>query len=301
VQGLRHAAAIVIEERAPRIRGRVETDAARVFMRKPQSVASPGPGDGAPDAGAARTRFVLVRPSHAGNVGAAARAMRVMGFGDLMIVAPSEAGVLAHPDALALASGATDVLQSARIVPDLSTAVGDAQMVIATAMTPRDFGPPVRSCRELTRQVAASDARVAFVFGPERLGLSNDEVYRCDAVLSIPTDPAYGSLNLAQAVQVVAYEWRQALGGFEVVDRRRPARRADSASVDGLLGHWQQVLVRLGYLDPGTPRKLMARLAGLLRRAEVRDDEVHILRGIARAVDDAIDESRAAPPRSGAG
>jgi tRNA/rRNA methyltransferase len=178
--------------------------------------------------------------------------------------------------------------------------VGDAQVVVATAMTPRDFGPPVLACRDLTRQLAGSGARVAFVFGPERLGLSNDEVYRCDAVLSIPTDPAYGSLNLAQAVQVVAYDWRQALGGFDVVDRRRPARRADSAGVDGLLAHWQRVLTRLGYLDPAAPRKLMARLSGLVRRAQVRDDEVHILRGIARAVDDALDGRGTAPPGPGA-
>ena len=126
--------------------------------------------------------------------------------------------------------------------------------------------------------------RVAFVFGPERTGLTNADVYRCHACLSIPTHPDYGSLNLAQAVQLVAYEWRLALGGFAVVPRTPAARRADAAAVQGALEHWQRVLVEIGFLDPAAPRKLMPRLQQLLNRAGLSDEEVHILRGIARAV-----------------
>jgi tRNA/rRNA methyltransferase len=124
---------------------------------------------------------------------------------------------------------------------------------------------------------------VAFVFGGERFGMSNDDVYRCHVCLSIPAAPDYGSLNLAQAVQIVAYEWRQALGGFDVVPRAAASRPADARAVQGLLDHWREVLVQIGYLDPEAPKKLMPRLNQLLNRAQPTDDEVHILRGIARA------------------
>ncbi|HSM23078.1 MAG TPA: TrmH family RNA methyltransferase, partial [Rubrivivax sp.] len=133
--------------------------------------------------------------------------------------------------------------------------------------------------------LARSGHRVAFVCGPERTGLSNDDVYRCQACLSVPTDPAYGSLNLAQAVQLVAYDWRQALGGYSVAERTPDAKLADAAAMDGLLAHWQQTLAAIGFLDPAAPKKLMPRLRRLLQRAQLTQEEVHILRGIARAVD----------------
>jgi tRNA/rRNA methyltransferase len=236
----------------------------------------------------APTRFVLLRPSHAGNVGAVARAIRVMGFTQLVLVAPRDPAVLLDPEAAARASGANDVLEAAQVVPNLEAALAGAQVVVGTAMTPRDFGPPVAPSRELATRLAARGGRVAFVFGPERHGMTNDEVYRCDALLSIPTDPAYGSLNLAHAVQIVAYDWRQALGGFAVVDRRVESRRADAPGVAGLVAHWAAVLARLGFLDPAHPKKLAPRLHRLLLRAEVREEEVHILRGIARAVEGAL-------------
>ena len=229
------------------------------------------------------TRFVLVHPSHAGNVGAAARAMKVMGFAELVLVQPRDAGVLQHPDALAMASGATDVLAAARVAGTLAQALDGITWACATAMTPRDFGPPTFAPREHFAGLAASGHRVALVFGPERTGLSNEDVYRCHACLSIPTHPDYGSLNLAQAVQLIAYDWRQALGGFAVVARTADARLADGTAVQGLLEHWQQVLVDIGYLDPAVPKKLLPRLQQLLNRTQLTAEEVHILRGIARA------------------
>ena len=229
------------------------------------------------------TRFVLVHPSHAGNVGAAARAMKVMGFAELVLVQPRDAGVLQHPDALAMASGATDVLAAARVAGTLAQALDGITWACATAMTPRDFGPPTFAPREHFAGLAGSPHRVALVFGPERTGLSNEDVYRCHACLSIPTHPDYGSLNLAQAVQLIAYDWRQALGGFAVVARTADARLADGTAVQGLLEHWQQVLVDIGYLDPAVPKKLLPRLQQLLNRTQLTAEEVHILRGIARA------------------
>jgi len=242
---------------------------------------TPAPGHAAlPDT----TRFVLVQPSHAGNVGAAARAMRVMGFTDLVLVAPRHADVLAQQETVSRASSAFDVLASARVVPTLAEALQGTTWACATAMTPRDFGPPTHAPREHFAALAAGAHRVAFVFGPERTGLLNDDVYRCHACLSIPTDPAYGSLNLAQAVQLIAYEWRQALGGFAVAPRTPDTNLADAGAIDGLLDHWQQTLVAIDFLDPAAPKKLMPRLHQLLNRAQLTREEVHILRGVARAV-----------------
>ncbi len=239
------------------------------------------------------TRFVLIGTSHAGNVGAAARAMKVMGFDDLVLVAPRWPDVLQHEEAHALASGATDVLERARVVPTLADALDGITYACATAMTPRDFGPPTHAPRTLFAELAPQAQRVAFVFGSERFGMSNDDVYRCHACVSIPTMPDYGSLNLAQAVQLLAYDWRQALGGFAVQPRTPTVQRADGVAVQGVLEHWQQTLVDIGFLDPDVPRKLMPRLQQLLNRAQLTLDEVHILRGVARAVDKArFDRSR---------
>ncbi|MDP9046449.1 MAG: RNA methyltransferase [Pseudomonadota bacterium] len=233
------------------------------------------------------TRFVLVGTSHPGNVGAAARAMKVMGFADLVLVAPRLPDVLGHPEARALASGADDLLAHARVVPSLAQALDGITWACATAMTPRDFGPPTQAPREHFGELASTRHRVALVFGSERFGLSNDDVYRCHACVSIPTHPAYGSLNLAQAVQLLAYDWRQALGGFAVQPRAAEPRRADATALEGLLAHWQQTLVGIEFLDPTVPRKLLPRLRRLLNRAQPTEEEVHILRGIARAVDKA--------------
>jgi len=230
------------------------------------------------------TRFILVNTSHPGNVGSAARAMKVMGFGDLVLVAPRYPDVLQHADALAMASGATEVLARSRVVGSLAEALDGISYICATAMTPRDFGPPTQAPRELFATLAPQAHRVAFVFGSERFGMSNDDVYRCHACLSIPTHPDYGSLNLAQAVQLIAYDWRQAIGGFGVEPRTAEPQWADGAAVQGLLAHWQSALQEIGFLDPEAPKKLMPRLNQLANRAQLTQEEVHILRGIARAM-----------------
>ena len=260
-------------------------------------------------------RFILIETSHPGNVGAAARAMKVMGFGDLVLVRPRYADVLSHEETVAMASGAADVLTRARVVGRMEDALDGVQLVCATAMTPRDFGPPTAAPRVFFEALQGSGwpgalgltsaaeppsppeaPRLGFVLGSERYGLSNEDVYRAHVCLSIPTHPGYGSLNLAQAVQLLAYEYRQALGGFEVQGRSPAAQWADAQAVAGVLLHWQQVLQAVGFLDPQAPKKLMPRLQQLLNRTPLAQEEVHILRGMARAVERAAGLACEDPP-----
>ena len=278
-----------------------------------------------------RTRFVLIQTSHAGNVGAAARAMKTMGFDDLVLVAPRWSNVLRREETIQRASGALDVLANARIVDTLDEALDGMDHLCATAMTPRDFGPPTRTPREhfsrwldsgldatqgleglhtppvevegLDSQLAHSLSTqpgvtptaplgsaqslpqgIAFLFGSERFGMRNEDVYRCHVCLSIPTNPQFGSLNIGAALQVIAYEWRLALGSFPLPGNTPYSAPADAAQVAGMLAHLQESLEALGFLDPLAPKKLMPRLNQLFNRASVTQEEIHILRGIAKSV-----------------
>ena len=239
-----------------------------------------------------RTRFILIETSHAGNVGAAARAMKVMGFDELVLVKPRWPNVLRKEETIQRASGANDVLAKARVVETLDEALDGVTHLCATAMTPRDFGPPTRSPREHLAELAQGDHSVAFLFGTERFGMTNEDVYRCHVALSIPTDPQFGSLNLAAAIQVIAYEWRQALGGFPVQAATQPPLKADAQQVAGMLGHWEQALTDIGFLDPASPKKLMPRLNQLFNRADLQQEEIHILRGVAKAMSETAKAKR---------
>lgn len=237
---------------------------------------------------AVNTRFILIETSHAGNVGAAARAMKVMGFDDLVLVKPRWADVLTRQETLERASGATDVLAKARAVETLDEALENVTHLCATVMTPRDFGPPTTTPREHLAPLAAAGGCVGFLFGSERYGMRNEDVYRCHAALRIPVAPDYGSLNLGAAIQVIAYEWRMALGGFGPGPSAPPAAvPADAKALAGMLRHWEQSLVALGFLDPAAPKKLMPRLNQLFNRAQPTPEEIHILRGVAKAMADA--------------
>lgn len=242
-----------------------------------------------------RTRFVLIQTSHAGNVGGVARAMKVMGFDDLVLVQPRWANVLRREETIQRASGANDVLANARIVDTLDEALEGMSHLCATAMTPRDFGPPTRAPREhFDGLLRAGDPPqgVAFLFGSERFGMRNEDVYRCHVALSIPTAPTFGSLNLAAAVQLIAYDWRQALGGFgaPAVAVERP--QADARALAGMLDHLERALVAVDFLDPEAPKKLMPRLNQLFNRAAPSDEEIHILRGVAKAMLQAADRAK---------
>jgi tRNA/rRNA methyltransferase len=232
-----------------------------------------------------RTRFILIQTSHAGNVGAAARAMKTMGFGDLVLVAPRWPNVLRREETIQRASGALDVLADARIVETLDEALDGLTHLCATAMISRDFGPPTRTPRQHLEPLAKGpEQHVGFLFGSERFGMRNEDVYRCNVALSIPTDPSFGSLNLGAAIQVIAYEWRLALGGYEVREAAPQPAAADARALAGMLAHWESALVDIGFLDPEAPKKLMPRLRQLFNRAQPSAEEIHILRGIAKAM-----------------
>ncbi|TWO69534.1 RNA methyltransferase [Caenimonas sedimenti] len=239
------------------------------------------------------TRFILIETSHAGNVGAAARAMKVMGFDDLVLVNPRWDDVLTRQEAVDRASGATDVLAKARAVATLDEALENVTHLCATVMTARDFGPPTRTPREHLAALPAAGGCVGFLFGSERYGMRNEDVYRCHAALRIPVAPDYGSLNLGAAIQVIAYEWRMALGGFSgAAPSPSSTEPADAQAVTGMLQHWEQALIEVGFLDPAAPKKLMPRLNQLFNRAQPTPEEIHILRGVAKAMADAARKAK---------
>jgi len=235
------------------------------------------------------TRFILMHTSHAGNVGAVARAMKTMGFADLVLVAPRWPDVLHRPETIQRASGADDVLDNARVVATLDEALTGIHHLCATAMVPRDFGPPTDTPRAhfatlLKNQPLLLGGGIGFMFGSERFGMRNEDVYRCHVALHIPAQADFGSLNLAAAVQVIAYEWRQALGSFAPLPAAPQSLPADAAQLAGMLAHWQQALTDIDFLNPAAPKKLMPRLQQLFNRAQLTQEEIHILRGIAKAM-----------------
>jgi tRNA/rRNA methyltransferase len=234
-----------------------------------------------------RLRFVLVETSRAGNIGAVARAMKTMGFSDLVLVNPRFPDALADPEAIAFASGAQDVLAGARIVGDIGQALEGCNFAAAVSARLREFSPPVWSPRSFAGHVEGqAGLAAALVFGNERFGLPNHIVEQCNVLINIPANPDYSSLNLAQAAQVLAYECRMAtepdVAAPSVVGFH--GETASLAQVDGMYAHLEQALVAIDFLDADNPKKLMPRLKRLFARTQLETEEVNILRGIARQI-----------------
>lgn len=233
-----------------------------------------------------RIRVVLVATSHAGNIGACARAMKTMGLSRLVLVAPQS---FPDPEATARAAGADDILDQARVCATLDEAIGDCQLVIGTSARNRRIPWPLLLPDEAAARAVreSSDREVALLFGRERTGLLNEELDRCHALVNIPSHPDFSSLNLASAVQVLAYEIRCALpvgdttaGGAEQLGEPL----ATAADVQRFYEHLEKVLVDTRFLDPDNPRLLMRRLIRLFNRVELTTNEVNILRGILASV-----------------
>ena len=237
-----------------------------------------------------RLRFVLVETSRAGNVGSVARAMKTMGFSDLVLVTPRCEAPQRDAEAVAFASGAIDVLEGARIVGSVAEALEGCNFAAAVSARLREFSPPVWSPRDFAGHVAdAAELRPALILGNERFGLPNQIVEQCNVLINIPANPVYSSLNLSQAAQVLAYECRiAALGEEGGTEPASPVGfqgvAASVAEIEGMYAHLQQALVAIDFLDADNPTKLMPRLKRLFARTQLETEEVNILRGIARQI-----------------
>jgi tRNA/rRNA methyltransferase len=232
-----------------------------------------------------RLRFVLVETSRAGNVGSVARAMKTMGFSDLVLVAPRCDDPLHDPEAVAFASGAIDVLQGARIVDSIGEALDGCNFAAAVSARLREFSPPVWSPRAFSAHAAEkTDLRPALILGNERFGLPNQIVEQCNVLINIPANPDYSSLNLSQAAQVLAYECRLAAQGENRTQEGIGfhGEAASVAQIEGMYAHLEEALVAIGFLNATNPKKLMPRLKRLFARTQLETEEVNILRGIAR-------------------
>ena len=241
-----------------------------------------------------RIRIVLVNTSHPGNIGAVARAMKNMCLTDLVLVDP-----VRYPEeaevAFSRASGAHDLLSASRKVETLAEAIGDCQLVIGTSARQRTVRWPVvdpRECASLAAGRAASGSQVALLFGRERSGLTNEELALCHYLVQIPTNPDYSSLNVAMAVQVIAYELMMASLGGEGRDTEQ-RETITAGQFEGFVRHLEETMGVIGFTDERSSDKLVRRLRRLFLRADMEPDEMNILRGIFKAAQ----EHRVRTPR----
>ncbi|WP_298397567.1 RNA methyltransferase [uncultured Azonexus sp.] len=234
-----------------------------------------------------RIRVVLCRPSHPGNIGAAARAMKTMGLSDMRLVSPKQ---FPDPEADTRATGAVDLLASARVSDSLAEALHGCVFAVALSARQRDLGPTIGTPRDTMARLLerASLGEVALVFGNETMGLSNEEVLQCQAAVTIPTNPDFSSLNLGAAVQVLCYECRMAAFSGAAPLREQlttpfTAPPATHDEIEGLYGHLEAVMTETGFFNPAQPGRLLPKLRRLFGRADLERDEVNILRGILAA------------------
>jgi TrmH family RNA methyltransferase len=231
---------------------------------------------------------VLVAPTHPGNIGAVARAMKTMGLSDLALVRPK---VFPSDEATARASGADDVLERARVTETLAEALAGCGFVVGASARLRGLQWPVvdpRRCAErIWTELAHTSAAV--VMGPEHSGLTNEDLARCQHLVHIPTNPDYGSLNLAMAVQVICYELRMASTAPAVAaeEETREAPPATAEELEGFHAHLDRLLSDAGFLHPDHPKQLRLKLRRLFHRARLDRNEINILRGALAALDPA--------------
>jgi tRNA/rRNA methyltransferase len=241
--------------------------------------------EGSPGASALeRVRIVLCHTSLPANIGGVARAMKTMGLASLYLVDPK---AFPHPDAEALASRATDILDAARVCATLDEALAGTVYAAASTARNRDMSHPVLTPREAAARIVAETQRgpVALVMGPEKFGLTVQEVNRCSVITTIPANPDYSSLNLAAAVQLFAYEIRLAAEQIEGL----PQQTFDAATfeeVERLYAHLEEALLEIGFINPKEPKRLMQRMRRLFARIRLEREEVNILRGILNMAQD---------------
>lgn len=230
--------------------------------------------------------IVMVETTHPGNIGAAARAMKTMNLSSLSLVNPQCA---VDKTALVRSAGALDVLDQSQRFPDLASAIADSHLVIGTSARSRTVSWPALTPETIGEKVFSlgDDMRVSIVFGREATGLTNEELQHCHYALNIPTNPDFSSLNVASAIQIVAYELSKPVmsQNQEPASVKRSELIATSEELESFFNHLRKVLEQIGFLDPGNPRQMMKRLRRLFQRAEPNRNEVNILRGILTAVE----------------
>ena len=232
-----------------------------------------------------KVRFVLVGTTHPGNIGASARAMKTMGLSNLHLVSPK---IYHSAEATARASGADDVLAKAVVHDTLQSALTGCQHVFGMSARLRHLAVPLMNPREAVASLEKynDDTHIAIVFGREHSGLSNDELDLCHTLINIPANPEYSSLNLAAAVQVMAYELRMSFN--PTIERGRVGEEREAIHAEDLVhlyDHFERSLTTIGFLDPSNPRNLMRRIRRLFNRADLDRNEVQILHGILRAAE----------------
>jgi tRNA (cytidine32/uridine32-2'-O)-methyltransferase len=227
----------------------------------------------------ASLRVVLVATTHPGNIGSTARAMKTMGLTRLYLVNPN---LNPYRKAHELAAGAYDILQSAVQCTSLAEALEGCHLVFGTSARPRDLALPGVTPAECANLIATQpdDTEIALVFGREHAGLTNEELLQCQYHLHIPSNPEFSSLNLAQAVQIIAYELRMRHLNPSAQVETTSHDYATSADIERFYTHLEKVLIQIDFLKPSNPRKLLQRLRRLFNRARLETTEVNILRGI---------------------
>jgi len=224
-----------------------------------------------------KIKFILFEPSHPGNIGAAARAIKTMGFARLCLISPIKHP---HPEARARSAGALDVLLDAEVFDNLQDAIKDCGLIIGTTSRTRRISVPITNIREAAPSIIseAKEKEVAIIFGPEKSGLINQQIDCCNQLVNIPSIGSYKSLNLAMAVQILAYELRVACQALPSAIRAR--NLASNAEIELFYMHLNQVLLETGFLNPKNPKQLMRRLRALFNRAQMDENEINIMRGI---------------------
>jgi tRNA (cytidine32/uridine32-2'-O)-methyltransferase len=232
-------------------------------------------------------RIVLVSTSHPGNIGSSARAMKTMGLSRLYLVNPK---VFPDRHANELAAGADNILENAKVTLSLEEALQGSHLVFGTSARAREMAIPGFTPATCAHKIAgqASDTEIAIVFGREHAGLTNEELLQCHYHLHIPTDPAFASLNLAQAVQIVAYELRMALLSPAAIVKMQEDKLARIDDVERFYTHLQQVLVAIRFLNPSHPKRLLQRIRRMFNRIQLEEMEVNILRGILTEIERSI-------------
>lgn len=241
---------------------------------------------------AQHVRFILVEPAHPGNIGSVARAIKTMGFRDLRVVKPWVESYRTDDEAIAYATSSVDVLQASQCHDSLLEALEGVQFAWAMSGYDREFGAAIEPVRQVAAKahdfLSQQQGEIAFVFGCERTGLSNEDVALCQGCAAIPADPESSSLNLSQAVQIMAYEMHMALmdsapvhnGLYDWQSRFAGEKLADAVATEGFLKHFEEAMIQVGVLNPQEPKLFMPRVRRLFSRTQLTQPEIDLLRGV---------------------